>query len=145
MAEQIDSSSINLDSKIKAQLENQQLKIEDLDFATEARLKRKRKRIDEIDLEKPQKKVRFDQDEGSEEIQDLQDLMEANDALQAQKERHENGIKIEPFNIRNEVRAGIITKDGAYRLKRERDETFDMAQDDEQYEEDDDPWYKSVK
>ena len=127
MAEQIDSSSINLDSKIKAQLENQQLKIEDLDFATEARLKRKRKRIDEIDLEKPQKKVRFDQDEGSEEIQDLQDLMEANDALQAQKERHENGIKIEPFNIRNEVRAGIITKDGAYRLKRERDETFDMA------------------
>jgi hypothetical protein len=29
------------------------------------------------------------------------------------------------------MRAGIITKDGAYRLKRERDETYDMAQDDD--------------
>ena len=47
--------------------------------------------------------------------------------------------------MRNEIRSGIITKDGAYKLKRERDGDYDVKQDDDQYEEDDDPWFKSIK
>lgn len=46
--------------------------------------------------------------------------------------------------MRNEIRSGIITKDGAYRLGRERDGDYDLKQDDEQYE-NDDPWFNSVK
>ena len=57
----------------------------------------------------------------------------------------ENGIKIEPFSMRQEVRGGIMTKDGVYKLKRERDLDIDLNEDDEGYEKEEDAWLKSVK
>lgn len=30
-------------------------------------------------------------------------------------------------------------------MRRERDDSFDLANDDDQYEEDEDPWFKSIK
>jgi len=54
-------------------------------------------------------------------------------------------VKIESFSITKEVRDGILTKDGVYKMRRERDDSFDLANDDDQYEEDEDPWFKSIK
>ena len=54
-------------------------------------------------------------------------------------------IKMEPFSMRAEVRGGIMTKDGIYKLKRERDDEFDMNEDDEGYQKEDDEWFKSMK
>ena len=70
MEEQIDSSATNdLDSKIKAQLDKSQLKIDEMDdLAIEARLKRKRKRVDGIDDKEARKKVRFEEDDDSDDI-----------------------------------------------------------------------------
>lgn len=34
-----------------------------------------------------------------------------------------------------------MTKDGVYKLKRERDDEIDLQEDDDQYQEDEDPWY----
>ena len=42
-------------------------------------------------------------------------------------------VKLEPFSMRAEVRGGIMTKDGVYKLKRERDDEIDMNEDDEGY------------
>lgn len=47
--------------------------------------------------------------------------------------------------MRAEVRGGIMTKDGVYKLKRERDEDIDMNEDDEGYEKEDDAWIESIK
>ena len=47
--------------------------------------------------------------------------------------------------MRAEVRGGIMTKDGIYKLKRERDDEFDMNEDDEGYQKEDDEWFKSMK
>ena len=63
MDEQINSSSnADLDSKIKAQLEKGQLGIDEMENAVEARLKRKRKRVDGIDDKEARKKVRFEEE-----------------------------------------------------------------------------------
>jgi len=47
-------------------------------------------------------------------------------------------VKMEPFSMRAEVRGGIMTKDGVYKLKRERDDEIDMNEDDEGYEKEED-------
>lgn len=57
---------------------------------------------------------------------------------------NEDGVKIEPFSLKDEIRGGIMTKDGVYRLKRERDGSIDLQEDDEGYE-NDDPWLNSIK
>jgi len=42
-----------------------------------------------------------------------------------------SGVRLEAFSMRNEVRGGIMTKDGIYRMARERDEEDgDFRQDD---------------
>ena len=73
------------------------------------------------------------------------DLVEAMDNYAEEKlvERTEAGVTIEPFSLRDEVRGGIMTKDGVYRLKRERDGEWDMKEDDEKYE-NDDAWLNSI-
>ena len=73
------------------------------------------------------------------------DLVEAMDRYAEKKEftMNETGITIEPFSLREEVRGGIMTKDGVYRLKRERDGEVDMREDDEKYE-NDDAWLNSI-
>jgi hypothetical protein len=75
------------------------------------------------------------------------DFLEANDkyAQKLNSTFNDKGVKIEPFSITKEVRDGILTKDGVYKMKRERDDSFDLANDDDQYEEDEDPWFKSIK
>ena len=45
----------------------------------------------------------------------------------AQDEFNDEGVKIEPFSMRNEVRQGILTKDGVYKLTRERDSEVDLG------------------
>ena len=50
---------------------------------------------------------------------------------------------MEPFHIKDEIRNGVLNRDGTYKMKRERDEEVDLIQDDEQYEED--AWFQSVK
>ena len=62
----------------------------------------------------------------------MEDLNEANDPVTSKHSKFtESGIKIESFSMRNEIRSGIITKDGAYKLQRERDGDYDVKQDDE--------------
>lgn len=58
---------------------------------------------------------------------------------------NETGDRFEPFSMKQEMRHGILTKDGVYKLKRERDEDCDLGQDDEQYVDDEDAWLKSIK
>jgi hypothetical protein len=41
--------------------------------------------------------------------------------------------------MKNEMRSGIITKDGTFKLLRERDSSHDEKEDS-----DDDPWLKSI-
>ena len=75
------------------------------------------------------------------------DLVEAMENYAEEKRREDEadgGVAIEPFSLREEVRGGIMTKDGVYKLKRERDEEWDMREDDEKYEEED-AWLKTIK
>jgi len=52
------------------------------------------------------------------------------------------GDRFEPFSMKDEMRQGIVNKDGFYKLARERDADVDLQQDDEEYLED--PWLKSI-
>ena len=74
------------------------------------------------------------------------DLVEAMENYAEEKEDNaaDGGVIIEPFSLREEVRGGIMTKDGVYRLKRERNEDWDLQEDDEKYEEED-AWLKTIK
>ena len=75
------------------------------------------------------------------------DLVEAMENYAEEKRREDEadgGVALEPFSLREEVRGGIMTKDGVYKLKRERDEEWDMREDDEKYEEED-AWLKTIK
>ena len=55
-----------------------------------------------------------------------------------------SGIRLEAFSMRDEVRGGIMTKDGVYRLARERQEEFEQGQDDQLYEHEEDAWLRSI-
>ena len=55
------------------------------------------------------------------------------------KKKHlfnEAGIQIEPFNIVNDIREGTLTKEGVFKMNREKDK-------DEESEED--AWFESIK
>ena len=55
-----------------------------------------------------------------------------------------SGVRLEAFSMKDEVRGGIMTKDGVYRLTRERDQEFELAEDDQLYEKEDDAWLRSI-
>ena len=56
-----------------------------------------------------------------------------------------SGIRLEPFSLRDEVRGGILTKEGVYRMARERDGSCERQEDDEDYEREEDAFVRGLK
>ena len=57
----------------------------------------------------------------------------------------DSGVKLEPFSLKQDIRGGIITKDGVYKMTRERDQDRELRQDHEDYEKEEDAWLRTVK
>ena len=120
------------------------------EFSKEARLRRKRLRQfdgDGTDQMNKIQRIANQKDEIEADNDFKTDLVEAMENYAEEKRREDEadgGVAIEPFSLREEVRGGIMTKDGVYKLKRERDEEWDMREDDEKYEEED-AWLKTIK
>ena len=53
-------------------------------------------------------------------------------------------MRLEPFSLRDEVRGGILTKEGVYRMARERGEQHERQQDHEDYEREEDAWVRGL-
>ena len=57
------------------------------------------------------------------------------------KKKHlfnEAGIPIEPFNIANDIREGTLTREGVFKMEREK-------RDKREEESEEDAWYESIK
>ena len=99
----------------------------DSQFLNDQKIKRKRHR-DQV---------------GSDEEEDPDFLTKHEQSSKRQKLFNSTGDRIEPFHMKSEIKNGVITHSGEYKIKRERDKQIDLQEDDEVYE--DDAWLKSME
>ena len=52
---------------------------------------------------------------------------------------NDGGIPIEPFNLENDIKEGYLTREGVFKMEREK------RQQEKEEEEEQDAWYESIK